>query len=57
MPNRLKGILSEYVQGLVELIGNDLEKVIHKIHEIIKDHTTLDITEDEFMRIIKDGDD
>ena len=36
---------------------DDLEKVIHKIHEIIKDHTTLDITEDEFMRIIKDGDD
>ena len=28
MPNRLKNILSEYVQGLLELIGNDLEKVI-----------------------------
>ena len=33
---------------------DDLEKVIHKIYQIIEDHTTLDITEEEFMKIVKD---
>lgn len=33
---------------------DDLEKVIHKIYQIIEDHTTLDITEEEFMKLIKD---
>ena len=35
---------------------DDLEKVIHKIYQIIEDHTTLDIPEEEFMRLIKDED-
>ena len=33
---------------------DDLEKVIHKIYQIIEDHTTLNITEEEFMKIVKD---
>ena len=28
MPNKLKNILDEYVQGLFEIIGDDLEKII-----------------------------
>ena len=32
----------------------DLQKVVKKIYNIITDHTTLDISEEEFINIIKD---
>ena len=32
----------------------DLQKVVKKIYNIITDHTALDISEEEFMNIIKD---
>ena len=33
----------------------DLQKVIKKIYNIITDHTTLDISEEEFMSMLKDN--
>lgn len=32
----------------------DLEYFSHKIYKIIKEHTPIDISEEEFMKIIKD---
>lgn len=32
----------------------DLQKVVKKIYNIITDHTTLDISEEEFMSMLKD---
>lgn len=32
----------------------DLEKAVKKIYNIITDHTTLDISEEEFMSMLKD---
>ena len=34
--------------------SSQLEKAIRKIYDIIKEHAMLDISEEEFMRVIKD---
>ena len=33
---------------------DDLDKIISKIYKIIEEHTPIDITEEEFMKIVKD---
>ena len=33
---------------------NDLDKIISKIYKIIEEHTPINITEEEFMKIVKD---
>jgi len=40
----------------IETLDEKLEKFAEKIYMIIKEHTHIDISEEEFMKIIKDDD-
>ncbi len=37
-----------------EELSNQLDAILQKIYKVITDHTKLDITEEEFMRLIRE---
>ena len=34
---------------------SDINDLIKRIYDVIADHTTIDISEEEFMKLVKDG--
>jgi len=42
--------------NLTDTLREELDKIMKKIYHCIEEHTNIDITEEEFMAIIKDDD-
>ena len=49
-------ILNRTSTSLTDSLREELDKIMKKIYHCIEEHTNIDITEEEFMAIIKDDD-
>ena len=47
------GVNTTFYDAPAYITSNDLDKFAEKVYRIIADHTKIDISEDEFMDIIK----